>query len=112
MELATALPHALLRRANLPLLLVVAPTPIMARETLVANRLSPDGGQAIRMVTRFTGLRGWRHGMPVIATEVSRWAVLAGFHGQMLEHTLMTMLACGRLRLAQDDDLARARWED
>lgn len=102
----------IIHREAAPHLLVVAPTPILARDTLAGAGLSTDGGWQIRIVTRFMGLRGWRHGMPVLATGTSQWATVAGYQGKMLEHTLLTMIACGRLRVAQDDDLARVRWED
>lgn len=94
-------------RETWPVILAVGPTPALAQAALEASGLSPDGGMRIRMVTRFTGLRGWSHGMPVVAYEVDRWAVLAGMEGQMLAHTLLTLINCGRLRLAQEADLAR-----
>jgi len=101
----------IIHREAAPHLLVVAPTPTLVRDTLDASGLSTDGGWQIRMVTRFMGLRGWRHGMPVLAIGTSQWATLAGHQGKMLEHTLMTLIACGRLRVAQDADLDAVRWE-
>jgi hypothetical protein len=92
-----------------PIILAVGPTPTLALRALTENGLRPDGGRCLRMVTRFTGLRGWTPGTPVVAVEISRWPVLAGLHGQALENTLMTLIACGRLRLAQEADLARFR---
>lgn len=99
-----------------PIILAVGPTPTLALRALTANGLTPDGGRCLRMVTRFTGLRGWKPGTPVVAVETGRWAVLAGQEGAILEHTLMRMLECGRLRIAQEADLARFReassWPD
>lgn len=97
-------------RENSPLVLVVAPTPLMARKTLEAYGLTTDGGTMIRMVTRFTGLRGWHHGMPVLAMDISRWPAL-GYDAHALENALMKMIACGRMRLAQDADIERVRAE-
>lgn len=94
-----------------PILLAVGPTPDLAKRALTENGLSPDGGWRMRMVTRFTGLRGWSHGTPVVAIEVSRWPQLAGWQGAALESALMAMLGSGRLRLAQDADLAVFREE-
>lgn len=92
-----------------PILLAVGPTPDLARRALAENGLVPDGGARLRMVTRFMALRGWRHGTPVVAVETRRWPVVAGWQGQALENTLMTMLGCGRLRLAQESDLEKFR---
>lgn len=97
-------------RENSPLVLVVAPTPVMAKKTLDAYGLTTDGGEMIRMVTRFTGLRGWHHGMPVLATGISRWPSL-GYEAHALENALTAMLTSGRMRLAQDADIARIRAE-
>ena len=94
-----------------PVILAVGPTPTLARAALEANGLSPDGGRQLRMVTRFTGLRGWSRGMPVVAVEIDRWDVLAGLEGDRLRETLLRMINAGRLRLAQDSDLARFREE-
>jgi hypothetical protein len=98
-------------REHLPMILAIGPTPGMARAALEASGLSPDGGMRIRMVTRYTGLRGWSHGMPVVAHEVDRWGELAGMEGRLLAHTLLTLINCGRLRLAQEADLARLKEE-
>lgn len=96
-------------RETSPMILVVGPTAGLARQALDANGLVPDGGAHFRMVTRYTGLRGWSHGMPVLAVEIDRWGALAGIEGRMLGHALLTLLHCGRLRLAQEADLARFR---
>ena len=101
---------AIRRKGAGPLVLVVAPTPTMARDTLAAYGLTTDGGEMIRMVTRHTGLRGWHHGMPVLARDVSLWPSL-GYAAHALENTLMTLLACGRLRLAQESDIERVKLE-
>lgn len=98
-----------MRRAG-PLVLVVAPTPVLARATLAAYGLTTDGGEMIRMVTRFTGLRGWHHGMPVLATDISQWSRMDHM-SEALRKTLITLLAEGRLRLAQESDIDRVKRE-
>ena len=98
-------------RDGRPIILAGGPTPALAVRALQAHGLQPDGGLRLRMVTRFTGLRGWSHGTPVVAVETGRWAVLAGWQGEALERTLMALLASGRLRLAQESDLACFREE-
>jgi len=93
------------------ILLVVGPTPVLAREALLANGLVPDGGRNLRMVTRVPGLRGWSHGTPVVFTRTDEWAMLAGWDGMQLGDVLFALINSGRLRIAQDEDIAQFKWE-
>lgn len=58
----------------------------------------------IRHVRNAYGLRGWRHGTPVLAGDRGHWPA-------EFDDCLMAMIARGQLRIAQDDDLNRARGE-
>jgi hypothetical protein len=65
-------------RETVLVILAIGPTPGLSRAVLEANGLSPDGGWQLRMVTRFTGVRGWSHYIPIVVVEIDRLECAGG----------------------------------
>jgi hypothetical protein len=92
------------------IVLVVAPTPLMARRALAVRGLDPlMPGIAYRMATRIGLLRGWSPGTPVVADRISEWAGIAGAEGEMLANVLLAQIGRGCLRLLQDSDIEQMK---
>ncbi|MDB5582810.1 MAG: hypothetical protein JWR80_7986 [Bradyrhizobium sp.] len=91
------------------IILAVAPFPDLAKAALEARGLDPvAAGPGLRMVTRAPALRGWSPGTPVVANSINYWG-LSGPSGAQLAICLLSMLRTGKLRLLQDEDIARLK---
>lgn len=83
------------------ILIVAAPSIVEAHRVACAAGIALPNG-AIRHVRNHYGLRSCSHGTPVLCGERGHWP--AGF-----SDCLTALLGSGRLRIAQDADIQRAK---
>lgn len=88
-------------------LVLIAPTLFEAWKAARAIGLDPKTMEGVRTVTRAHALRGIRPGTPCVTWNRDTWA--ATREGVDLDQAVWALMRTGRLRIAGDDDIARAR---
>lgn len=81
------------------LLLVIAPSLYECHHTVRAFGLDLARVGQMRFISKPYGLRSWSRGTPFIAQDRGRWPV-------DLDETLQALIVLGRLRIANEFDLA------
>lgn len=99
-------------RVRETILLAVGPTVTMQRAALAERGIDPlDPRLSIRPISRATQLRGWSHGTPVVAKDISTWGSVGDRAGEELADCLLNQLRIGRFRLLQDHEVEDLRRE-
>jgi hypothetical protein len=83
------------------ILIIAAPSIVEARKIALDAGISMPSA-AVRHVRNAYGFRGWSMGTPVLTGGRDHWPA-------EFENCLMAQVARGQLRIAQDDDITRAR---
>lgn len=91
-------------RPLVPILLIVAPDFVAARQVARRHGLASDQGiaEAVRTVTRASALACW-HDVPVLFFDLAFWPANAG--AQQLSNDLAAAIQSGRLRLPRDGEV-------
>ncbi|NEK42853.1 hypothetical protein GR250_15645 [Rhizobium leguminosarum] len=87
-----------MKDARTRILLIVAPSIVECYRTAREFGLDLSHVGSMRCVTKAHALRSWTRGTPFIALHRERWP-------EDLDLTLDTLMRCGQLRLANDEDL-------
>lgn len=93
-----------------PILLIIAPTIILAKQTAEDHGLDIATMVNTRTVLRPRLLRGWRDGTPYIAKDPDSWEMISR-EGEIMADLLFIAVRRGGLRPANDADLARCKPE-
>ena len=88
-----------------PILLIIAPTVMLAKETAEEHGLDISKMINTRTILRPRLLRGWRQGTPYIAKDPEGWKRISR-EGEIMSELLFVAVRRGGLRPANETDLA------